>query len=66
MAFLDLFKKKKRTSVPDTLAVVGLKKALLLGKMYIISVNYQKLVTTYTKQCRIDTLLIIDRYAHNG
>ena len=42
MAFLDLFKKKKRTSVPDTLAVVGLKKALLLGKMYIISVNYHK------------------------
>ena len=32
MSFLDFFRKKKRKSVPDTLAVMGMKKALLLGK----------------------------------
>ena len=33
MSFIDvLFRRKKRKSVPDTLAVMGMKKALLVGK----------------------------------
>ena len=34
MSLFDvLFRRKKRKSVPDTLAVMGMKKALLVGKL---------------------------------